>query len=309
MSGADGDAGGARVAVIFNPTKIGDGLRQAVDERAAEAGLGEPLWLETAEDDPGRAMARQARDAGVDVVLAAGGDGTVRVVASELAGAGIPLAIIPEGTGNLLARNLGIPLTESEAIAVAFGDHQRDLDVIGIRVDDHDELDRFAVMAGIGLDAAIMSNTDERLKKALGPTAYVATALRQLGREPLPMRVTVDDGPTVSRKALVCLVGNVSAIQGDLELIPGAEPDDGRLDVVIASPRRVRHWLAALVSLIARRPRSGDRLDRFTGRKVEIELGHPDEYQLDGDSMGNCRKMIAEIEPGALQVRMPPEET
>jgi YegS/Rv2252/BmrU family lipid kinase len=309
MTSAENGSDAPRVAVIFNPTKISDSLQESLAKRAAEVGLGDPLWLETTAEDPGRAMTEQAQQAGVDVVVAAGGDGTVRVVASGLADSGIPLAIIPAGTANLLARNLGIPLSEDAAIDVAFGDHQRDLDVIAITTDDNEQPDRFAVMAGIGLDAAIMSNADETLKDRAGGLAYVVAAVKQLGREPARMRVRVDDGPMLHRRALVCLVGNVGAIQGDLELIPGAKPDDGLLDVVIASPRRLRDWLGVLISVISRRKRSADHLDQLSGRRVTIELDQPDEYELDGDTMGTCQRLVAEIEPAALQIRMPASES
>lgn len=295
------------VAVVANPTKISDRLRRLITEQAgAEADI---RWLETTEDDPGRRMTADAIDQGADVVLAAGGDGTVRVVAAGLAGSGVPLGVIPEGTANLLARNLGIPLQEEAAVEVALGALERTLDVISVAVDADEDTDRFAVMAGIGLDAAIMSNTDETLKKRAGSVAYVVSGLQQLGRRPRRMKVTVDDRPTVHRKAMICLVGNVSAVQGDLELVPGAQPDDGLLDVVIASPRRLRHWLMLVVALITRRPHDSSRLDQIQGRRVVIELDESEEYQLDGDTVGSCRRLTAEIEPGALRIRAPQSTT
>jgi YegS/Rv2252/BmrU family lipid kinase len=293
-----------RVAVILNPAKISDELSGLITECAKQNGWGEPLWLETSEDDPGRGMARQAVDEKVDRVLAAGGDGTVRAVASGLAGSGLSLGIIPAGTANLLARNLGIPLTEPEAVEVALGSTTRHLDLVKITTDDN-EPDRFAVMAGIGLDAAIMSSTDSSLKglkDKVGSVAYVVATAKELGRRPRVMRITVDDGPTMRRRALICLVGNVGAIQGQVELIPDAKPDDGLLDVVVASPARIRHWVGILRRLITRKAQDGDRVDQLTGKRVEVVLEESDEYELDGDTMGSCRRLLAEIEPGALEV-------
>ncbi|QDP95737.1 diacylglycerol kinase [Microlunatus elymi] len=305
---SDDDRSERRFAVVVNPTKISEALPELINEAAERGGWSEPLWLETTADDPGRRMAQQARDAGVQTVLAVGGDGTVRVVASELAGSGVGLGIVPEGTGNLLARNLGIPLTESEAIAVALGESSRDLDIVRISTDDDASADRFTVMAGLGLDAAIMSNTDEALKAKIGSIAYVAAALQHLGREPRRMRITVDDHRRLERRAILCLIGNVGAVQGDIELIPGALPDDGLLDVVVASPRRLRHWFAVALRLITRRERSGDRIDQLTGRRVVVEIDQPEDYELDGDTIGQCRRLVAEIEPGALQVRAPVDD-
>ncbi|WP_195909231.1 diacylglycerol kinase family protein [Microlunatus sp. Gsoil 973] len=299
MSGAE-----RRVAVVLNPAKISEELTGLVKERAEQLGWAEPLWLETSEDDPGRGMAEQAVEEGVDRVLAAGGDGTVRAVASGLAGSDVSLGIIPAGTANLLARNLGIPLTEPDAVDVALGSTMRSLDVVKITTDDN-EPDRFAVMAGIGLDAAIMNSSDSSLKglkDKAGSVAYVVATARELGRKPRVMRITVDDGPTLRRRAMLCLVGNVGAIQGQVELIPDAKPDDGLLDVVVASPTRFRHWLGILLRLVTRKGQPGDRVDQLVGKRVEVVLEEPDEYELDGDSMGSCQRMVAEIEPGALKV-------
>ena len=157
-----------RCAVVANPTKLSDADATQVRERLSSAGYDEPLWLETSKDDPGRAMTQQAVDAGVDLVLAAGGDGTIRVVAAGLAGTDIAMAIIPAGTGNLLARNLSVPLDVAGALDIALGVDERRIDTVVLRVDGG-EPDRFAVMAGTGLDAMIMDGVDERLKKFIGP--------------------------------------------------------------------------------------------------------------------------------------------
>lgn len=305
MTDAAEDRGRRQVAVIYNPIKVEDPLRELIAVRVAEAGWLEPRWLETTEDDPGRQMAADVGEADVDLVIVAGGDGTVRAVAGGLADSGVALGIIPQGTGNLLARNLGIPLDSAAAIDVAVNGHERRLDIVAITTDDAPERDRFAVMAGLGLDAAIMSNTDSVLKDRIGAMAYVVAATQQLRRRPQRMRVTVDDQQTVSRKAMICLVGNVGAIQGEVELLPGAEPDDGLLDVVVASPRRVRHWLAVATRILTGRQRTGDRIDQLAGRRVVVELDQPDDYQLDGDTIGSCRRLVAEVEPGALMIRVP----
>src|SRR4051812_27004958 len=98
-------------AVVYNPIKVDlDALRASVDAAAREAGWGESRWYETSEEDPGVGEAKQAVDEGAEIVLAPGGDGTIRAVAEGLHKTGVPIALLPSGTGNLLARNLDLAL-------------------------------------------------------------------------------------------------------------------------------------------------------------------------------------------------------
>ena len=299
------DSTGGRCAVIANPVKVSDGFRGAVTEALRELGWAEPVWLETSEDDPGRSMAATAVAEQVDLVLAAGGDGTVRVVADGLAGTGIPMGIVPEGTANLLSRNLGIPQNELEAIKVALTGVTRTIDLVKLSVDGS-ESEHFAVMAGIGVDAMIMDETNPDLKAKIGAGAYFVAAAKALGRLPVPMRIRVDDHRVHRRRAMICVVGNVSTLAGNLVLIPGAKPDDGLLDVYVASPHRFTHWVRVVLRLLTRRRQGADdRVDQWRGRRVEVVLDKPDNYQLDGDVVGELRRLVAEIQPDALSVRVP----
>ena len=196
-----------RWAVVANPTKLSAVDAAFVRRRLTEAGHEDVLWLETSVDDPGRAMAEQALDAGVDVVLTAGGDGTVRVVAAVLAGHDVAMGILPVGTGNLLARNLSVPLDVRGALEVALGEAERRIDTVVVRVDGG-EPDRFLVIAGTGLDAMIMDNVDDRLKKFIGPGAYFIAATKSLGKLPVPVQVVVD-GKRHKRNAVVVLLGQL----------------------------------------------------------------------------------------------------
>ena len=290
-----------RCAVVANPTKLGDADAALVRERLAQAGCDEPLWLETAADDPGRSMTQQAVDAGVDLVLAAGGDGTIRIVAAGLAGTDVTMGIIPAGTGNLLARNLGIPLNVIGALDVALGDEERDIDTVVLRVDGG-EPDRFAVMAGTGLDAMIMDGVDERLKKFIGPGAYFISAGKALNRLPVPVQVTVD-GRRHRRHAIIVLIGSCGTLTGDLRLIPDASPDDGLLHVYVAYPTRFTHWIKAFLRLITRRARKDDHVHIWSGTKVEVRLRDKDAYELDGDVEGEGTVLQAEVDPGSLRIR------
>jgi diacylglycerol kinase (ATP) len=290
-----------RCAVIYNPTKVSDKFHALVEEGLQRNGWNDTLWLETSAEDPGRAMTRQAVAEQFDLVIGAGGDGTIRYVADGLAHTGIPMGLVPAGTGNLLARNLDLPLEEVEAIEVALGGQIRLIDLVRIIVDDRAP-EHFAVMAGIGIDAMIMDETNDDLKDKVGSAAYFVAAAKALGRLPVRLEVQLDNNRPVRRHAMLCVIGNVGTLRGNLTLIPGASPDDGLLDLYIASPRRFRHWAKVALRLITRRPKKDDEVDQHMGKTVRIKIHGKDNYQLDGDVVSESTTLFAEIQPD----RVPP---
>ena len=216
---------------MLNPAKIDDlaALKAAITERCGDE---QPAWYETTEDDTGAGQAAAAVAAGARLVLVCGGDGTVAACAGALAGTGVAMAVVPVGTGNLLARNLGIPLELAEALEVAFGTAERVIDVLEAAEQ------RFVVMAGLGFDAALIRDTDDDLKERLGWLAYVGGLARALRRSPhARFTITIDDGLPVSTEAIGVLVGNVGQLEAGITLMPDASPDDGQLDVLVLAPR------------------------------------------------------------------------
>jgi diacylglycerol kinase (ATP) len=295
-----------RAAVIFNPAKVTDWItfRRHVEYELKNRGWDRALWLETTTDDPGRAMTEQAVGENVDLVLGAGGDGTIRVICSGLAHTGIPFGLIPAGTGNLLARNIGIPLDEVAALDVAFDGADKAVDLVSLQVDDQPP-DHFAVMAGIGLDAVIMEGADAKMKKAVGPAAYFVSAAQNANHPAMHATIAIDDQPPIRRRAHVIVVGNVGFILANIQLIPGARADDGMLDVLVASPRTLRDWVRLTTRVVTRRRQPDDQLDRLTGHRVTITVEERDQVQLDGDTVGECNTMTAEVVPAALRLRVP----
>ena len=159
-----------RAAIIVNPATADEpALRESAAKTLAAAGWSTPFWLETTPDDPGLGMAEAAVAAGVQLVVICGGDGTIMACLGALVGTDVPVALVPLGTGNLLARNLGVPTEFADALAVAVNGVDRRID-LG-RVGDQ----RFAVMAGIGFDAAMMADASEDMKRLAGWPAYVAS--------------------------------------------------------------------------------------------------------------------------------------
>jgi diacylglycerol kinase family enzyme len=293
----------SRAAVVVNPVKLPDPdtFRQQVSAALAEHGWDEPMWLETTRQDPGEGQARAAAEAGVDVVLACGGDGTVTAAATGLAGTVTPLAVIPLGTGNLLARNLGLPSDLGEALTVALTGSSRRLDV------GRANGSLFLTMAGLGLDAKMLAGASEQVKKRFGWAASVVAALRHLWDRPMRVRLRTDSGPPVRRRASGVIVGNVGALQGGVPLLPDAQPDDGRLDLVVLTARSGGGWLAVVLHVLLRRPEATSRVLRRTFAQLRIDLDQPHLWELDGEVMGRTRQLIINISPGALTVRVPSE--
>lgn len=290
----------SRAAVVVNPTKLddGDSFRAAVLQAMAEHGWSEPLWLETTAADPGRGPAREAVAAGADLVLACGGDGTVTACAEGVAGTGVPLAIIPIGTGNLLARNLGLPSVLAEAMAVALEGTDQPMDVGAA----NDAL--FVVMAGLGLDARMLSDTSEPLKQRVGWAAYAISVIRHLRDRPMRLTLTADGGRPMRLRPTALIVGNVGWLRGGVPLLPDAKPDDGMLDAVALSARGVAGWLALAFQVLTRQDRT-DRLTRVVFRDLLVETEIEQPWELDGEVMGRTRRLAIATQPGRLLVRIP----
>ena len=225
------------------------------------------------------------------------------MIAAGLAGTGTPFAVVAAGTGNLLARNMGIPLDEVRALRVAFDGADRPIDLIRVRADDKDP-EYFCALAGIGIDAAFVE-ADEELKRALGYSAYVVQAARNADHAALDTRISIDGRPATTTRAHLVLLGNVGLLQGGIQLIPQARPDDGLMDLLVASPRTMRDAIGLVARVLVRRERRDDRLTRAVARRVEISVDPADRYELDGDPQGTCSRLTAEVAPGALVLRVP----
>ncbi|MGH3692920.1 MAG: diacylglycerol/lipid kinase family protein [Pseudonocardiaceae bacterium] len=294
-------------AVVVNPSHVDDlaRLHTKIAKVCVELGWATPLWLTTTVEDPGGGQTRIALDAGADVVLACGGDGTVRRVAHVLAGSGIPLGLLPTGTANLLARNLAIVRNDPvSATRIALSGRNRAIDVGWVRIDDRDEEQVFLVMAGMGFDAEIMAGAPHQLKTRLGPLAYFVSGARALGVPRAPITLVVDDRPELPRQVRMVVVGNCGKLLAGLLLLPAAKVDDGLLDVVSLGPRSIYGWLAVTARVLTHR-RCGHRIvQHWQGRTVILNAEIPQLAQLDGDPVGHVRAMRMRVDPLALLVRV-----
>ena len=297
-----------RIAVVVNPSKFDDvaGQRAILDAVCARHGLERPLWFETSEDDPGLGQTRDALAHGADVVCAFGGDGTVRAVGEALAGGDVPLGLLPAGTGNQLAHALGLATGDAaEALETVVTGTDRRIDVCVMRADGGQE-QVFLVMAGMGLDAETMDNTDDRLKARVGWPAYILGALRAAAGRGFGVRIDLGQGQTVRRRrARAVIVGNSGRLRGGLQLMPDALLDDGLLDVTVLSPRGLLAWAQTLLTVATAGRRGHRHLERRQATRLRVRAGVPTLTELDGDVIGDHRELEVELRPGALLVRVP----
>lgn len=301
----------ARAAVVVNPTKFANlpAVRQQLTDGCRKAGWAEPVWLETTAQDPGEGQTRQALDEGVDLVCPLGGDGTVRAVAQVLVHTGVPVGLLPGGTGNLLARNLDLPVNDlDDALEVALTGLDHPIDVGQVRFERADggqdaEEQVFLVMAGFGFDAAMMADAPERLKSKVGWLAYALSGLKNLNGPRVKVQIRADDAPSYTRRVQTVLAGNCGRLAGGLVLLPEAVVDDGWLDAVTLAPTGVVGWATVAARLV--RKAGHPRIEHIRFRQLQVMAQRSQEGQLDGDTVGPVSALHARIDPGALLVRMP----
>ncbi|WP_421735880.1 diacylglycerol/lipid kinase family protein [Cellulomonas sp.] len=326
----DVDETGQQVAFVANPSKQDvPALRAAVLRACSELGLPEPLWYETTIADPGVGQTRKAVAEGADVVVAMGGDGTVRAVAEGLVGTGVPMGLIPLGTGNLLARNLDLPLSDPlAAMRTALEGRDRTIDVGWLRVhrweseseDDDDPADEvqlprdhiFLVIAGLGFDAAMVAGTDEQLKARVGWIAYFVSGMRHLHGRRTRVHVRLDDQPMTSTRLRSLLIGNCGRLPGGITLLPDAVLDDGWLDVAAIDTRGgIAGWAQLFGEVVLQGagvrndlPAKIGRIDHTRAQEVRVVVESGEHVQVDGDIVGRVTELSARVDHASLVVRV-----
>jgi diacylglycerol kinase family enzyme len=302
-SGAAGHAGAVRSVVVFNPVRVDDieGRRAAVEAALTDAGWPLPEWVETTEDDPGAGQARQAVEDGAQVVFVCGGDGTVRSCIEGLAGTDVALAVLPAGTGNLLAANLGVPDDPGAAVRLATEMGRRRIDVGDL------EGRAFVVMAGMGFDAALLDDASTTLKAKVGAIAYVLSALRHLRDRRMHIEVHLDDRPPIRRRARSVIIGNVGRLQGGVRLLADAEPDNGQMDVAVLAPHSLRHWVQTSWGVLRGRERIAH-MDVLRASRIRVVSAREEPRQVDGDVIEPGRSLTVTVRPGALELCVPQPE-
>lgn len=294
-----------RVAIVYNPLKVADpdGLQASAREICAHAGWSAPVWIPTTAADHGLGMAREAVRRGADLVCALGGDGTVREVADGLAHTGVAMGVLAQGTGNLLARNLGLPHNSFEAsLRAVLGGSVRPIDVGRVRFDDGPE-HCFTVIVGMGLDADAIASTQPRLKERIGWPAYIVAGLGFLVQKGFNVRTVVDGRSPVSARARMVLACNCGLLPAGVDLVPEARLDDGQLDMLVFSPRGLVGWAAATLRAVTLHRRGHRIIRHFSCHTGLVSVGEPMRVEVDGDPVGTATAMRIRVDQGALLVR------
>ena len=287
-----------RIAVVAHAAKtLGGGLSEL--RRALEAeGVEDPLWYEVPKAKKATAQVQRALDEDAELIFAWGGDGTVRRCIDALAGADATLAVLPTGTANLFATNLGIPGDIQAAVAVGLRGDRRSLDVGRF------EKERFAVMAGAGFDAAMIRDADD-LKQRIGRAAYLWSGSRNLRRDAFGAEIVVDGSDWYEGTATCILLGNLGEIFAGVEVFPDARPDDGVLELGIVTAEGLVQWTRTLARTAAGDADRSPFVRTTKASSVKVALDRKVRYELDGGDRSKVKTFNVKVEERALSVCVP----
>jgi len=291
------------VAVVAHTGKsLGGGLPEL--RRVLEAeGVADPFWVEVPKSKKAPAQVQRALDDGAELVFAWGGDGMVQRCVGVLAGSGARLAIIPAGTANLFASNLGIPQDIEEAVAVGLRGDRHEFDVGRFNGE------RFAVMAGAGFDAAMIRDSgDGGLKERIGRAAYVWSGSENLRSKPFRATIEVDGAEWYKGEATCILLGNVGKLVGGVEVFEDARPDDGKLEVGVVTAEGVLDWSRMMGRAVAGSLGDSPFTQTTKARDVKVKLSRKVLYELDGGDRTKVKSFKVKVEPRAISVCVPPQK-
>ena len=287
-----------KVAVVAHAAKKLDGGLPELRRVLETEGIDNPLWYEVPKAKKASEQVQRALDEGAELVFAWGGDGTVRRCVDTLAGTDTSLAVVPAGTANLFATNLGIPTDIEGAVAVGLRGHRRRLDVGRF------EQERFGVMAGAGFDAAMIRGADA-LKERMGRAAYLWSGSRNLRGDGFGAEIQVDGTDWYEGRATCILLGNLGEIVGGVRVFPDARPDDGVLELGIVTAEGLLQWTRTLARTAIGDPNRSPFVRTTKASAVKVALDRKVRYELDGGDRSKVKSFRVEVEKRALSVCVP----
>jgi YegS/Rv2252/BmrU family lipid kinase len=288
-----------KAAVVAHSGKtLGGGLLELRRELERQ-GVSDLLWHEVPKSRKAPAEMKRVLDEGADLVFVWGGDGMVQRCIDAVDGTKVALAIIPAGTANLFATNLGIPKDIEEAVKIGLHGPHRTLDVGRMNGE------RFAVMAGAGFDAQMIRAADAGLKDRIGRVAYVWTGVNELGRKPFEAKIKVDGSTWFEGKASSVLFGNVGQLFGGIEAFEDAQPDDGLLELGVVTADSMLDWARTIARTAVGTSSASPFVQVTKARSAKVEFDRKVLYELDGGDREKVKKLKAEVEPSAIEVCVP----
>jgi len=287
------------IAVVAHQRKTLDGGLDELRRRLSDSGVTDLIWHEVPKSRKAPKRVKAALSKKPDLLLVWGGDGMVQRTLDVVAGSKTPVGIIPAGTGNLLATNLGIPHSLEESLDIALNGRRHRID-LGKLGGEH-----FGVMAGVGFDGAMIQDADRKMKDRLGKLAYVWAGLRHVNGEPAAARILVDGAKWFDDEASCVLIGNVGTITGGIQAFDDARPDDGWLDVGVATAHGALEWARALGTMAVGRSDRSPFVRTTRAKRIDVKLKTKMEYELDGGARSTTKSFSATVSPGAVKVCLP----
>lgn len=289
----------SKIAVVAHRGKtLGGGLAE-LRKILADEGVSDPIWYEVAKSAKAGKKVRRAVKDGAELIFVWGGDGMVQRCVDALVGSAATVAVLPAGTANLLAGNLGIPHDLPAAVRIGFNGRRRKLDLGKVNGE------YFAVMAGAGFDGAMIRDASAEVKQTAGRLGYVWSGLRHVNDDPVPATVRVDGEKWFDGKASCVLFGNVGTITGGIPAFPDAQPDDGFLEVGVATAHGQVKWARTMAKVVTGRAASSPFVQTTRGKRVDVRFGSPMTYELDGGERTAASRLKARVVPHAITVCVP----
>jgi diacylglycerol kinase (ATP) len=291
-----------KVAVIAHTGKSMGGGLEELRETLDRAGVTDPLWTEVPKSKYAPERVEKALADGAETIFVWGGDGMVQRAVDAMSGTDARLAILPAGTANLFASNLGIPDDIEKAVQVGLSGRERRLD-LGKMNGEH-----FAVMAGAGLDARMTRDVDGGPKDRYGRLAYIWAASKNLRVEPFKARIEVNGDLWYDDEASCLLVGNVGALFGGLEAFESASPEDGQLELGVTHAESLGQWARTVARTAIGSAAKSPFVQATKAERIDVEFKPKVLYELDGGERKEVKRLKVKVKPGALTVMVPKED-
>ena len=285
-----------KVAVVAHSGKsFGGGLSElrSILERR---GIDRLRWREVPKSRKAPKQVRKAIDWGAELIFVWGGDGMAQRTIDAAAGSDTPLALLPAGTANLLASNLGVPQDIEAAVDIGLEGERRRLDIGRINGE------AFAVMAGAGLDALMIADADGGLKDRLGRLGYIWTGLKNVRATPFDATITIEGTRWFKGTATCVLVGNVGELFGGVELFEGSRADDGLLEVGVLTATGVLETVRTVARVAVGSADDAAFARTTKAASVRVKMDRKVLYEVDGGDRTKVKSLRVDVEPSAIVV-------